>query len=228
MPSIIGSGKRRVYRYFKKYGYNNLELTLHILPVGSTPTQVTQLEQFYIDILQPNLNVDPVAGGMEGYHEPMSQEARAKLRAERGLVVYLYDTLARGLLYIFESKTLLYSAISIHHKTLNKCLDSGILFLDRFIFSYSVLSQFAKDMVLSLHDLNLLLLEVKSNSKLKHPASKPILAENILHRNLTQQYNSINEFAKAIHGDQSTIRSHMNKNTLYRKQWKITTIEKKE
>ncbi|KAH8930373.1 hypothetical protein BT69DRAFT_1184935, partial [Atractiella rhizophila] len=51
MPSIIGSGKRRVYRYFKKYGYNNLELTLHILPVGSTPTQVTQLEQFYIDIL---------------------------------------------------------------------------------------------------------------------------------------------------------------------------------
>jgi hypothetical protein len=100
MPSIVSAGERRVYRYFLKYGYDNVQLTLYILPNSSTPTQVTQLEQYYIDKLLPDLNVDPVAGGLEGYHEPMSHEARAKLRAERGLVVYMYDTLFGGLVYI--------------------------------------------------------------------------------------------------------------------------------
>jgi hypothetical protein len=102
------------------------------------------------------------------------------------------------------------------------CLNSG---LSRFVFSYSTLGQYAKDMVLSLQDLNLLLSEAKNSYKPTQPASKPILAENIMHPELTQQYNGINEFAKAINGDRSTIRGHIDKGTLYRKQWKITTIK---
>ena len=226
MPSIVNPGGRRVYRYFKKYGYDNLQVILHILPVGSPGSQITELEQYYIDILVPDLNVDPIAGGREGYHGPMSQEAREKLRAERGLVVYIYDTLSRVLLYIFESKTVLYSGISIHHKTLNKCLVSGVLFLNRFIFSYKVLSDFATDKLISLNDLNLLLIKSRSYYIPVWPANKPILAENIIDSNLTKKYNGINEFAKAIGGDRSTIRGHINKDTLYRKQWKITTIER--
>lgn len=226
MPSIISAGGRRVYRYFSKYGYDNLQLTLHILPIGSTAAQVTELEHYYINTLLPDLNVDPVAGGLDGYHEPMSQEARDKLRAERGLIVYMYDTLLGGLIYIFDSKTLLYSSITIHHNTLNKCLNTGALFLDRFAFSYKTLSEYAKDMILSLQDLNHLLSEVKSEYKSPQPASKPILAENLLNPKLTRQYNSIHDFAKAINGDRSSIRSHIDKGTVYRKQWKITTIEK--
>ena len=120
----------------------------------------------------------------------------------------------------------MYSSISIHHKTLNKCLGSGVLFLNRFIFSYKVLSDFATDKLISLNDLNLLLFKSRSYYIPVWPANKPILAENIIDSNLTKKYNGINEFAKAIGGDRSTIRGHINKDTLYRKQWKITTIER--
>lgn len=226
MPSVIAMGGRRVYRYFSQYGYNNLQLTLHILPMGSTSTQIMELEQYYIDTLLPDLNVDPVAGGLEGYHEPMSQEQRDKLRAERGLVVYVYDSLLGGLLHVFLSKTMLFSSISIHHKTLNKCLESGVKYLDRFIFSYAVLHQYPKDMVLSAIDLDKLITEIKNQYQSIQLAQKPILAKNILKPELTREYKSINEFAKHIGGDRGTLRNHINKGTLYRKQWKLTTINK--
>lgn len=218
MPSIISSGERRIYRYLLKEGYANLQLTLHILPVGSTVTQITELEQFYINTLLPTLNVDPVAGGLNGFHEPMSQEQRDKLRKERGLVIYLYDTLLHSLVFVFESKTTLYSSINMHHKTLNKCLLLGIKYLNRFIFSYHILTEFAKDMLLSLQDVNILLAESRDKHVLLQPARKPIRVDNVLHPDLSREYDGINEFAKAIGGDRSTIRTHIDKGTLYRKQ----------
>lgn len=217
-PSVINSSGRRVYRYFKQYGYDNLELTLHILPIGSTVTQVTQLEQYYINTLLPDLNVDTVAGGMEGTHTPMSQENRDKLRKERGLVVYLYDTVLGALIHTFPSKSVLYSGLSIHHKTLNKYLGTSIHYLDRFIFSYKELTQYAKDMILSLDDLNALLAEAKGSYVSPQPALKPIYAKNVLHPQLSKRYDGINIFAKAICGDRGTIRSHIDKKTLYRRQ----------
>lgn len=225
IPSIIAVGGRRVYRYFKQYGYNNLQLTLHTLPVGSTTAQITELEQYYINTLLPDLNVDPIAGGLDGYHEPMSQETRDKLRAERGLVVYVYDALLGGLVHVFLSKTLLYDSFSIHHRTLNKYLESGAKYLDRFVFSYTQIQEYAKDMVLSLLDLNTLIQEVKSQYKVVQPARRPIMAKNTLHPELSREYDGINEFAKAIKGDRGTIRTHIDKDTLYRSQWKITTIK---
>lgn len=218
VPSIIAVGGRRVYRYFKQYGYDNLQLTLHILPAGSTTTQITELEQYYINLLLPDLNVDPIAGGLNGYDEPMSQEARDKLRTERGLVVYVYDTVLGGLVHVFLSKTLLYTGLSIHHRTLNKYLESGASYLDRFVFSYTIIQEYAKDMVLSLLDFNALLQEVKSQYKVVQPARRPIMAENALHPELSRQYEGINEFAKAIRGDRGSIRAHIDKGTLYRSQ----------
>lgn len=222
MPSIIVVGSRRVYRYFQKYGYSNLQLTLHILPAGSTITQITELEQYYIDTLSPDLNVDPIAGGLDGFHEPMSEKQRDKLRKERGSVVYVYDTLLGGLLHVFLSKTVLYSYLNIHHRTLKKLLESGAKYLDRFVFSSIVLKQYTKDMSLSVLDLSNLITEVKKEYKTIQPAQRSITAENVLHPELSRKYNGINEFAKAIKGDRSTIRVHINKGTLYRKQWKIT------
>jgi len=225
MPSIVSSGERRVYRYFLKYGYDNLQLTLHILPVGSSVTQIIQLEQFYIDTLLPSLNVDPVAGGMEGFHAPMSQDKRDKLQLERGSVVYLYDTLLGALVFIFASKTSLYSSINIHHLTLNKCLLLGVKYLDRFRFSCSIIAEFAKDMVLSLKDVNILLTECRDKYVRFQPARKRIRVDNVLHPNLSGEFDGINEFANSIKGDRGSIRSHIDKGTLYRKQWKISLID---
>ena len=53
-------------RYFNKYGFSQVKLTLFILEEHFTWEQVIELEQYFIDSLSPNLNVDLVAGGYNG------------------------------------------------------------------------------------------------------------------------------------------------------------------
>ena len=74
MPSIVAADNRRVNRYFRSYGYNNVNLTLFMLPQNTSVIEIVELEQYFISILRPDLNVDLIAGGMSGTHEPMSQE----------------------------------------------------------------------------------------------------------------------------------------------------------
>ena len=51
--------------------------------------EVVELEQHFIDSLNPNLNVDLIASS-SGYHTPMSQEIRDRFRKQRGTPVYVY------------------------------------------------------------------------------------------------------------------------------------------
>ena len=97
--------------------------------------EVVRLEQYLIDTLKPSLNVDLVASG-SGYHGPMRQEFRDKLRKERGTPIYVYDIQDFTLLYLFESKQHMYDTINIHHKTLSNCLNTGdTIFRCFFLFS---------------------------------------------------------------------------------------------
>ena len=58
VPSILAKGDRYVLRYFRKYGFQNVTLTLLILEPGATLGMVRELEQYYIDTLCSNLNED--------------------------------------------------------------------------------------------------------------------------------------------------------------------------
>jgi len=83
MPSILANADRRVLRYFNKYGFKNVKLILYILPLESTREQTIELEQYFIDLYKSTdllLNIDLVAGGSLGDHEPMPEEIREKLR----------------------------------------------------------------------------------------------------------------------------------------------------
>lgn len=229
MPSIINVGNRRVYRYFRTHGHRNLHLILFTLPKGTHFTDAIELEQYFIDLLQPDLNVDLVAGGNEGTHLPMSQEMRDKLRLERGIAYYMYDTKTKSLIYEFLSKTQAQVENGLHHKTLQKCLLSersprreGFLYLDRFRLSLDPLPEYSLETILSKEELNILLDEVRGIFKPKQSRAKPLLAENVVHPNLTKIYDGISSFARAVDGDRSTIRDYLNgkqpKGALYRKQ----------
>ena len=63
MPSILGRADRKVLRYFKENGFNNVKLTLLILDSDSTWEQAIEFGQFYIALLSPKLNVARVACG---------------------------------------------------------------------------------------------------------------------------------------------------------------------
>ena len=140
MPSIFKTKARRVLRYLNKYGFNNIKLTIYIMDEKSTLDQVVELEQHFIDSLKPNLNVDLVASG-SGYHSPMSQEMRDKLRKQRGVPVYIYNAEDFTLIHIFESKQQIYSSINMHHTTLNDCLNLGYIYLDTFFFSLDLIEE---------------------------------------------------------------------------------------
>ncbi len=90
MPSILNTKARRVLRYFNKHGFHNVNLTIYIMDEKASLDEVVRLEQHLIDTLKPSLNVDLVASG-SGYHEPMRQEIRDKLRKQRGTPIYVYD-----------------------------------------------------------------------------------------------------------------------------------------
>uniref|UniRef100_UPI0022385457 GIY-YIG endonuclease n=1 Tax=Ramaria rubella TaxID=113071 RepID=UPI0022385457 len=227
MPSILAKSDRRVLRYLNKYGFKEVTLTLLILLPSATWSQVIELEQKYIDFISPNLNVDLVAGGYNGYHTPMSPQALDKLRKFRGTTVYIYDTMTKSLIYLSDSKQWLYEKIGIHHITLNNCISNGNLYLNRFFFSLEVISEFPYETVISSKELELLINRVKEQYIPNQPASKHILAENLIKPELTRIFTSLNEMARCLKGDRGTIRSYLSgkKLNLYRNQWKFTIID---
>lgn len=224
MPSILKTKERRVLRYLNKYGFVNVRLVLYIMDISSTIEQVVELEQHFIDTLNPELNVDLVASS-SGYHEPMRQEMRDKLRKERGVPVYFYDAETLTLLHVFGSKQFMYKVLNAHHKTIDGCLDLGKLYLDTFFLSLDKIEESINTNLLTLDEIQSTVAERRKiyNVK-KHPSSQTILAENVKYPALKGEYSSLNELAKALKGDRSTIRKYVNgtKPGLYRKQWKLT------
>jgi len=98
---------------------------------STTEEEILELEQYFINTLLPNLNVDLNTSGKLGYHRPMLEEAKIRLRKLRGTPIYIYDIITNNLIFISDSKQWLYNNISIHHTKLNQCLD---LYLNRFFF----------------------------------------------------------------------------------------------
>jgi hypothetical protein len=226
MPSILKTKARRVLKYFNKYGFNNIKLTILIVDYSTNIDDLVKLEQYFIDSLKSNLNVDLVASS-SGYHESMDQEIRIKLRKERGILVYVYNITNFTLLHIFNSKQHMYNSINIHHNTLNDCLDTGSVYLDEFFFSLDEIEESNKINLLSLEEIIVLVKEKRDNYTIKHPAAKVILAEFKDDINFNKEYSSLNSLAKALKGDRSIIRSYLNgtKSGYYRGKWKFTYID---
>jgi hypothetical protein len=226
MPSILNKADRYVLRYFKKYGFNNVNLILHICKDTITISKILGLEEKFIREYSSNklLNIETVP--RSGYHLPMSEEARDKLRKIRGQAFYVYDNLSKSLIFIFDSKQYAYNNIKLDHRTLDSCLYNGNLYLDRFLFTLEPLLEFSFENLISIEELILLITEERYKFKVKQPASKMIYVENISNPLLNKYFDSISEFARSVKGDKSTIRSYVNgkKIGLYRGKWKITLI----
>jgi hypothetical protein len=208
MPSILNSKARRVLRYLNKYGFGHIKLTIYIMNENSSLEQVVELEQHFIDSLNPNLNVDLVASG-SGHHEPMSQEIREKLRKLRGTPVYMYDTNNFALLYVFESKQQIYSLINMHHTTLNDCLNSGKIYLDTFFFSLDLIEESPETNILDLDQIKSVISDKREIYVVKHPAAKPIIGEFKDDPKKNIEFDSLGGLAKHLKGDRQVIRQYL-------------------
>jgi len=237
MPSILTRSDRKVLRYFNKYGFTNVKLTLFIMEQTSSWEQIIELEQYFIDTLSPSLNVDLVAcsacgveqaRGYNGYHTPMSPEARDILRKLRGTPIYIYDTITKSLIFVSDSKQWLYQNIGIHHTSLDNCIDNGSLYLNRFFLSLDFISEYPYEAILTSDNLVELVDSIRAQYTPKQPASKNVYAENIIHPELNTCFSSIGEASKHLKGDRGTIRKYLEGKSkgLYRNQWKFTPINK--
>lgn len=133
MPSIIISSTRIIDRALLKYGLINFKLTIHLLPISvNDKATVLALEQHYIDTLNPIYNVLKIAGSSVG--NPFKEEAKDKLRFERGTRIYVYSADASRLLFVFLSRTLILQLLHIHRTTLDNYIDTDKLFVNNFLF----------------------------------------------------------------------------------------------
>jgi hypothetical protein len=223
MPSILNTKARRVLRYLNKHGFSDIKLTIYIMKDTSSLEEVVKLEQHFIDSLKPNLNVDLVASS-SGYHQPMSQEIRDKLRRQRGNAVYMYDVNDLTLLYVFESKQQLYTLINMHHNTLNDCLNSGSIYLDTFFFSLDLIEESSKTNLINSDQIKTLVSDKRDTYDVKHPAAKSILAEFKDDSKKNLEFNSLNSLSKHLKGDRQVIRKYLKgeKPGYYRGKWKFT------
>lgn len=148
---ILKKGDRRVLRYFNKYGFTNVTLTLLVMDSNSTSEIAVQLEQYCMDTLLPDLNVDPVASS-SGYHEPNFEEIyRAsqywrdylrKLRAGRSPAkVFIYDTKTAQLVFMSDSVQYIADHVGIHRSTILRYTTTAELFLNRFLISYDPITE---------------------------------------------------------------------------------------
>nr|YP_009739330.1 GIY-YIG homing endonuclease [Tricholoma bakamatsutake]QIC20173.1 GIY-YIG homing endonuclease [Tricholoma bakamatsutake] len=225
MPSILSKADRRVLRYFNKYGFKDVKLSLYVLEDNASIVDVLNLEKYYIDSYPKEnlLNIENIPGS--GFHLPMSEVARNKLRKFRGQVFYVYDTKTKTLIFIFDSKQFAYDNVNIDHRTLNNCLYEGNLYLNRFMFSLEPIKDFVYEAFISLKELKTLIKEQRYTQKNIQSTSKKIFVVNISNPSLNREFDSISQFAFYVKGDRGTIRSYIDQTKLYRGKWKITLIK---
>jgi hypothetical protein len=230
MPSILAKGDRRVLRYFHKYGFKDVSLTLYIMEDGATSQMALELEQYFINTLAPDLNVDLVASST-GYHEPMSMEWRQYLRELRGTPVLVYDIATSNLIHMFDSKTYLYKMLNMDHRTLDKYLANGKPFLNRFVFSLTAITNLSVDALLTIDDLQLLFsTERASKDSSINDNSHSILAENIKNPKLSAKFSSLNACAKGLKADRGTLRLYLQSKSnkpYFRGQWELSYVKAK-
>ena len=228
MPSILNTKARRVLKYFNKYGFNSINLTVYIL-IEFNITLLIDLEQYFINLLKPNLNVDLIAKGT-GFHWPMSSENKLKLQLERGIKMYLYCSFCHNLLYFFNSKQDLLNKLNIHNMTLKNCIQLNKIYLNSFIISELILNNNKTNelnCLLNFDQLFNLIHILRTFYLIKHPHSRKVNAEFINNNfNFIKSFNSINELTKYLKGDKKTISKYLNNNNnkLYRGKWKLYYI----
>jgi hypothetical protein len=182
----------------------------------SSLDEIVSLEQHFIDIFKPSLNVNLIASS-SGYHEPMAQEMRNKMRKQKGTPIYIYEAESLTLLYIFDSKQYMYNKIGIHHKSLQNCLDIGTLYLDYFFLSLDLLE--TENIKLLTLDEIITLVNIKREFyKVKHPAAKAIFAEFKDDASKNLKFDSLNSLANHLKGDRQVIREYLkgSKSSYYR------------
>jgi len=223
-PSSVSNADRHVLHHLRKHGFDNLTLILLVMEPGATTIEVRDLEQYYVSTLCPNLN-------------ELAIVIKSGIIPKSSKPVFIYDTETKR--FVFESYSILYlvNNLKITAATIRNCVNSGNLFLDRFIFTYEPLVEgYIKDFN-SIEDLAKLFYRERSLYRIRtfgdlfsevQPKKRTIFAENLLEPHLNKEYTSATKAAAAFNCSPNTILNYLKDSysgKLYLNKWKFTEIK---
>lgn len=148
--------------------------------------------------------------------------------------IFISDITTANLIQVFDSKTFAMMHMHIDYRTLNDCLTNGTLYLGRFMLSLEVIPEmhYSSEFLLTITEFGDLLNSVRDTYKVQAQSTrKSFTAFNVKNPSspLCGSYNSINEFARLVKVDRSSIRSFVNGEkpvgSLYKNTWLLTPIK---
>ena len=150
----------------------------------------------------------------------LNSQKIVNFRTNQGKGVYMYDRDGKTLYYHSSSMSGLRGELGLHHATVTKCINNGLLYLDYFMISVELKTNATK-VNLSLQGLNDLIVEkrnllLKSFSKITSKAIriKQVKVGNI--QNFTSITSVINYFKdKGITANRNKIARCLNTNEIY-------------
>ena len=218
--------KRRGVQFLADYGFKQIQLTIIYFNYNkSTARDVKIVEAYFINELNSSLNSQKFV-----YLPPEPLESVLPFinitNRDTAVPIFIYGPDLKRVLYIFNSKTSLYSEFNIHWNTVEKYLD--ILdkkLYDYFTFSTQILENSDLDNLLSLNEL----LDIKTNVDPNIPrrGQRVKLVDTV--NNLEYEFYSLSKAAKFIEDtvgscDVGTLRNNMKNNTIYKKRWIIEKL----
>jgi len=147
----LATHTRIAMRYFSAFSFNDIILSIDLLPIGAVKETI-MLEQYYIDNLNPYLNVNKKATpgtrpnsaqqsktNKTRWFETLSTKDKSSIRSTQILPVYVYLpivgltlTNSYTLIGIFTSQSTFISSVAISYSTLSKFLNENKLWLNIF------------------------------------------------------------------------------------------------
>lgn len=186
----LATHTRLAMRYFSAFSFNDIILSIDLLPIGAVKETI-MLEQYYIDNLNPYLNVNKKAtpGGRATQHskikeirwfDTLSKKDKGIIRNTQMLPVYVYlsivestFTASNTLIGIFTSQSSFISSVAISYSTLSKFLNENKLWLNLFKLTSSRLVE-AKESILPLEQLISLINSKKDSANIFNPFTSKV------------------------------------------------------
>lgn len=130
-----------IYWAMLKYGLHKFSLTIIIVP-EPLKDKLLVLEQYCIDTLRPEYNINPTAGSSAGYlhteetkrkrsalikgHKNHTEQSRAKIGIAQSRPICVLDAITYSLLFKYPGVRVTRKELKIGSDTLNKYLKSGM------------------------------------------------------------------------------------------------------
>ena len=189
----------------KREGFAAFKLEIYVIPEQfAKDYSYLFLEQYYLLKKEFDLNSQRIVN----------------FRTNQGNGVYMYDKDGKTLYYHSSSMSGMRGDLGLHHATVTKCINNGLLYLDYFMISNQLITNATK-VNLSLQELNDLIVEkrsllLKSFSKITSKAIriKQVKTGNI--KNFTSITSVVNYFKdKGIRANRNKIAKCLNTNEIY-------------